>query len=84
MYIQAPDATTDVTLDGGIYLLDTSIDVRSITIHANAILVFNDDDLTVRTRYILVNGALYLGSENCKLTKNIEITLYGESRFRHL
>lgn len=75
---QAPDSTVDVTLDSGIYLVDTDVDVKSITVNSNAILVFNDADLSVRTRYILVRGELYLGSEKCKLTSNIDITLYGK------
>lgn len=74
----APDSTVDVTLNDGIYLVDTDVDVKSITVNTNAILVFNDADLSVRTRYILVRGELYLGSENCKLTSNIDITLYGD------
>ncbi|XP_061169000.1 protein DDB_G0287365-like [Saccostrea echinata] len=73
-----PEATTDVTLDDGFYLLDTSIDVRSVTVGKDATLVFKDVDLTVKTRYILVRGALYLGSETCKLKSIIAITLYGD------
>ncbi|XP_062580731.1 protein DDB_G0287365-like [Saccostrea cucullata] len=72
-----PEATTDVTLDDGVYLLDTSVDVRSVTVAKDATLVFKDVDLTVKTRYILVRGALYLGSETCKLKSTIDITLYG-------
>lgn len=79
---QAPDSTVDVTLDSGIYLVDTDVDVKSITVNSNAILVFNDADLSVRTRYILVRGELYLGSEKCKLTSNIDITLYGKFDFK--
>lgn len=79
---QTPDSTVDVTLDSGTYLVDTDVDVKSITVNSNAILVFNDADLSVRTRYILVRGELYLGSEKCKLTSNIDITLYGKFDFK--
>ncbi|XP_048756053.2 protein DDB_G0287365-like isoform X2 [Ostrea edulis] len=73
-----PSAADDVTLSDGVYLLDTNVDVRSITVESTATLVFKDVDLVVRTRYILVNGALYLGSEKCKLQNVIDITLYGD------
>ncbi|XP_061186068.1 inactive cell surface hyaluronidase CEMIP2-like [Saccostrea echinata] len=75
---KVPVATDDVTLDDGIYLLDTSVNVRSITVGKDATLVFKDADLTVMTRYILVRGALYIGSETCELKSNVEITLYGD------
>jgi hypothetical protein len=76
-----PNAADDVTLSDGIYLVDKNVDVRSITVESSATLVFKDIDLFVRTRYILVRGALYLGSETCKLQSVINIILYGQCFF---
>ena len=49
----------------------------SIVIPPSAELIFNDQDLTLQTYGIIVEGKLTIGSPSCRLHSNIEIELFG-------
>ena len=61
-------------------LLDTDLDVTTLTISGNGKLVFKQQDLVIKTKGILIkdNGKLIIGSETCRFTNKVDILLEGE------
>ncbi|XP_060073811.1 cell migration-inducing and hyaluronan-binding protein-like [Ylistrum balloti] len=71
------DSYSNVTVTADV-LLDTDIDVFSITIASGASLVWSPAaEPRVRVRYILVYGSLIIGSEDCPFTNYTHISFVG-------
>ena len=52
----------------------------SVTVNAGGSLVFSPEgDVTLTTNYLLLHGALHIGSEDCPYTAKARIVLTGES-----
>ncbi|XP_063436803.1 uncharacterized protein LOC134718239 [Mytilus trossulus] len=77
--LQVPSTNSDVTIQDGMNVkLDVDLDVNSITIETNGRLVWDSGKNTViRTRYILIQGTVEIGSEDCKFNAKTEIILKG-------
>uniref|UniRef100_K1QC76 Transmembrane protein 2 n=1 Tax=Magallana gigas TaxID=29159 RepID=K1QC76_MAGGI len=68
-----------VIQDGDSFLLDTSPPpLDSITIESGGKLVVADGmDIKLSVKYILIRGEMHVGSEDCKFTGKLHITLRG-------
>ena len=62
-------------------LLDESPpDLASVLVNAGGSLVFSPaGDFTLTTNYLMLYGALHIGSEDCRFTANAKIVLTGTS-----
>lgn len=69
-----------VIQDGDSFLLDTSPPpLDSITIESGGKLVVADGmDIKLSVKYILIRGEMHVGSEDCKFTGKLHITVRGE------
>ncbi|XP_069115391.1 cell surface hyaluronidase CEMIP2-like [Argopecten irradians] len=71
------DQSSNVFVTGDV-LLDTDVDVFSITIESGASLVWSPEaEPTVRVHYMIVYGSLIIGSEDCPYTNCTHISFVG-------
>jgi len=75
-----PPAGSSVVLPEGVQVIVDvpTIDVDSITVPANAALLFSNMDITVRSRFISVLGTMSVGTEAQPITNSITFTFYGD------
>jgi hypothetical protein len=78
-----PSAGDNVTLPENTKVLITSCSLHTaspyglIVIPASSALIFDDATIVLRTRGIIVNGRLSIGSETCRLFSTVRVVLYG-------
>lgn len=73
-------ANRTILLSGSDLAVMAATDViNRITVSSTASLIFNDTNMHLRVREIVVqvNGALLIGSPTCRLNSNIDVTFYG-------
>jgi cell migration-inducing and hyaluronan-binding protein len=78
---QPPEEGDDLVIESGDnFLLDTSPPrLGSITIQSGGKLVVADGkDISLSVKYILINGEMHVGSENCPFSGKLRITLEGK------
>ena len=69
-----------VEISDNVLLDESPPELTSIEINAGGSLVFSPDgDYTLVVGFMMLHGALYIGSEDCKFTAKAKIILKGES-----
>ena len=70
-----------VEISDDVLLDESPPDLTSVTVSAGGSLVFSPaGDFTLTTRYLMLYGALHIGSEDCRFTTKAKIVLTGTSK----
>jgi hypothetical protein len=80
--MEFPSANKAIAIPANRTVLLTARDVptdgfASITVPANATLIFADENIRLRVRFMAIYGSVRIGSPTCRVSSNIVITLYG-------
>ncbi|CAC5418259.1 TEME2 [Mytilus coruscus] len=77
--LSVPSSSSAVTIKQGMKVkLDVNIDVKSITIETDGVLVWDSNrDSVVRTHFIYIQGTMAIGAEDCLIQKKVDILLRG-------